>query len=149
MSAGSIPIGRTTSRRPAQGSLAEVIDIILDKGLVLDAYVRVSLVGIELLTIDIRVVIASVDTYLHFAEATNRLDIRAEAEEHSQDLTELIETMREGSSRDLTKGAVEGASDALGSEEGMGPIESSKEKIKSVFQRDEEESGAEEEEEDE
>jgi gas vesicle structural protein len=149
MSAGSIPIGRTTARRPAQGSLAEVIDIILDKGLVLDAYVRVSLVGIELLTIDIRVVIASVDTYLHFAEAVNRLDIRAEAEEYSQDLTDLIQEMREGSSRDVSKGVVEGASDALGSEEGMGPIESSKEKIKSVFQRDEEESGDEEEEEDE
>jgi hypothetical protein len=63
-------------------TLAEVIDIILDKGLVIDAYVRVSLVGIELLTIDIRVVVASVDTYLHFAEATNRLDLRGQAEEH-------------------------------------------------------------------
>jgi gas vesicle structural protein len=47
-----------------------VIDIILDKGLVIDAYVRVSLVGIELLTIDARIVIASVDTYLRFAEAS-------------------------------------------------------------------------------
>jgi gas vesicle structural protein len=58
-------------------SLAEVIDTILDKGLVIDAYVRVSLVGIEVLTVDARVVIASVDTYLRFAEAVNRLDISA------------------------------------------------------------------------
>src|SRR4051794_22666235 len=61
--------------RPAPSGLADVIDIILDKGLVLDAYVRVSLVGIELLTVDARIVISSVDTYLRFAEATNRLDL--------------------------------------------------------------------------
>ena len=61
--------------RPAPSSLADVIDTILDKGLVIDIYVRVSLVGIELLTIDARVVIASVDTYLRFAEAVSRLDI--------------------------------------------------------------------------
>ena len=52
-----------------------MIETILDKGMVIDAYVRVSLVGIEVLTIDARVVIASVDTYLRFAEAVNRLDI--------------------------------------------------------------------------
>src|SRR5580765_2963225 len=57
------------------GGLAEVIDIILDKGIVIDAYVRVSLIGIEILTIDARIVIASVDTYLRFAEAVNRLDL--------------------------------------------------------------------------
>ena len=61
--------------RPQPSGLADVIDIILDKGLVIDAYVRVSLVGIELLTIDARIVIASVDTYLRFAEAVNRLDL--------------------------------------------------------------------------
>ena len=61
--------------RPAPSGLADVIEIILDKGIVIDAYVRVSLVGIELLTIDARIVIASVDTYLRFAEATNRLDL--------------------------------------------------------------------------
>ncbi|MGW2150320.1 gas vesicle protein GvpJ [Nonomuraea bangladeshensis] len=76
----------TTSVQPAGGGgqmggkssssgLADVIDTILDKGLVIDAYVRVSLVGIEILTIDARVVIASVDTYLRFAEAVNRLDL--------------------------------------------------------------------------
>src|SRR4051812_50158281 len=63
--------------RPSSSSLADVIDTILDKGLVIDAFVRVSLVGIELLTIDARVVVASVDTYLRFAEAVNRLDLTA------------------------------------------------------------------------
>ena len=65
--------------RPAPSGLADVIEIILDKGIVIDVYVRVSLVGIEILTIDARIVIASVDTYLRFAEATNRLDL---AEQH-------------------------------------------------------------------
>jgi gas vesicle structural protein len=80
----------TVARRPASGTLAEVIDIILDKGLVIDAYVRVSLIGIELLTVDVRVVVASVDTYLHFAEATNRLDLRGQAEEYDVSLPDLI-----------------------------------------------------------
>jgi gas vesicle structural protein len=83
------PVG-SVSRRPASGTLAEVIDIILDKGLVLDAYVRVSLIGIELLTIEARVVIASVDTYLHFAEATNRLDLAGQAAERDMSLGDLI-----------------------------------------------------------
>jgi gas vesicle structural protein len=61
--------------QPSPTGLADVIDTILDKGLVIDAYVRVSLVGIEALSIDARIVIASVDTYLRFAEAVNRLDI--------------------------------------------------------------------------
>ena len=55
--------------------LADVLDVLLDKGLVIDAFVRVSLVGIELLTIDARIVVAGVDTYLRFAEAVNRLDL--------------------------------------------------------------------------
>jgi hypothetical protein len=65
--------------RPSSG-LAEVLDIILDRGLVIDAFVRVSLVGIELLTVDARIVVASVDTYLRFAEAVDRLNIRAKSE---------------------------------------------------------------------
>ena len=71
--------------RPAPSGLADVIEIILDKGLVIDAYVRVSLIGIEILTIDARIVIASVDTYLRFAEATNRLDLYQHG---GKDLTE-------------------------------------------------------------
>ncbi|MDR3517852.1 MAG: gas vesicle structural protein GvpA [Azospirillaceae bacterium] len=50
-------------------SLAEVVDRILDKGIVIDAWIKVSLVGIELITIEARVVVASVETYLKYAEA--------------------------------------------------------------------------------
>lgn len=57
--------------------LYDVLELVLDRGLVIDAFVRVSLVGIEILKIDIRVVVASVDTYLRFAEACNRLDLEA------------------------------------------------------------------------
>jgi len=53
----------------ASASLAEVVDRILDKGIVIDAWARVSLVGIELLAIEARIVIAGVDTYLKYAEA--------------------------------------------------------------------------------
>jgi hypothetical protein len=65
--------------RPAPSGLADVIEIILDKGIVIDAYARVSALGIELVTIDARIVIASVDTYLRFAEATNRLELETKA----------------------------------------------------------------------
>jgi len=77
--------------RPRPSGLADVIEVILDKGLVIDAYVRVSLIGIEILTIDARIVIASVDTYLRFAEAVGRLNL-AEADD-SQGLPELMESM--------------------------------------------------------
>ena len=96
--------------RPTSSSLADVIDTILDKGLVLDAYVRVSLVGIELLTIDARVVIASVDTYLRFAEAVNRLDI---SDTEQKGLPDLLEDVTAGGSKAKTKGALEAAGDKL------------------------------------
>jgi hypothetical protein len=98
--------------RPRPSGLADVIDIILDKGLVIDAYVRVSLIGIEILTIDARIVIASVDTYLRFAEAVNRLDLQAADE--SQGLPELMESITESGSKSKTKGALEGAKEKLG-----------------------------------
>jgi gas vesicle structural protein len=116
----------TVVRRPATGSLAEVVDIILDKGLVIDAYVRVSLIGIELLTIDVRVVVASVDTYLHFAEATNRLDLRAQAEREDADLQDLVSGAGEAISSSKTRGAIEG---------GVG-------KIREMFGQEEEEEPA-------
>jgi hypothetical protein len=103
--------GGTSSARPQPSGLADVIDTILDKGLVIDAYVRVSLVGIEVLTIDARVVIASVDTYLRFAEAVNRLDIS----EEKQGLPGLVGEMQEGGARGKTKGALEGAGQKLSS----------------------------------
>jgi hypothetical protein len=83
--------------RPRPSGLADVIDVILDKGLVIDAYVRVALLGIEILTIDARIVIASVDTYLRFAEAVNRLDIAND--NSSQGLPELMESMTEGGAK--------------------------------------------------
>lgn len=96
--------------RPSSSGLADVIDTILDKGLVLDAYVRVSLVGIELLTIDARVVIASVDTYLRFAEAVNRLEI---SDTEKKGLPDLLEDGISGGAKSKTKGALEAAGDKL------------------------------------
>jgi hypothetical protein len=96
--------------RPAPSGLADVIEVILDKGLVIDAYVRVSLVGIELLTIDARIVIASVDTYLRFAEATNRLDLY---EKGGKDLPEMVEGMTESGARGKASGVLGAAKEAL------------------------------------
>ncbi|GAA3100086.1 hypothetical protein JOF29_003126 [Kribbella aluminosa] len=95
--------------RPTPSSLADVIDTILDKGLVIDAYVRVSLVGIELVTVDARIVIASVDTYLRFAEATNRLDLY---EHGGESLPEAVEGMQQGGAEGRTRGVLSGAKDA-------------------------------------
>jgi gas vesicle structural protein len=90
--------------------LADVIDTILDKGLVIDAYVRVSLVGIEVLTIDARVVVASVDTYLRFAEAANRLDMsKSEA-----GLTDVVAGAKGVPSQDKAKDVVQGVVEAAG-----------------------------------
>ena len=101
--------GGGNSARPQPSGLADVIDTILDKGLVIDAYVRVSLVGIELVTIDARVVVASVDTYLRFAEAVNRLDISLETE----GLPGLVGGLEESGARSKTKGALDAAGDKL------------------------------------
>jgi len=97
--------------RPSGSSLAEVVDTILDKGLVIDAYVRVSLVGIELLTIDARIVVAGVDTYLRFAEAVNRLDIR---NDDTKSLPEFLEGAEESGAEKKVKGAARGALGAAG-----------------------------------
>jgi gas vesicle structural protein len=91
--------------RPTPSGLAEVVDLILDKGLVIDVYVRVALVGIELLTIDARIVIASVDTYLRFAEAVNRLDL---TENGPKGLPDLVGRITEGGARHKTRGALAG-----------------------------------------
>src|SRR2546423_13821178 len=98
-------------RAPSPSGLADVVDLILDKGLVIDAYVRVAVIGIELVTIDARIVIASVDTYLRFAEAVNRLDL---AQTEAAGLKEL----RDGGSEEEAKGAVEGAQKAFSSGNG-------------------------------
>ncbi|MDQ6749262.1 MAG: gas vesicle structural protein GvpA [Actinomycetota bacterium] len=97
-------------QRSGSSGLYEILDLILDKGLVIDVFVRVSLVGIELLTIDARIVIASVDTYLRFAEAVNRLDLN---ETGGETLPELVEGMTEGGAKSKTQGVIEGAKEKL------------------------------------
>ncbi|HSA48928.1 MAG TPA: gas vesicle protein GvpJ [Yinghuangia sp.] len=93
------------------GNLYDVLDLILDRGIVIDVYVRVSLLGLELLQIDARIVVASVDTYLRFAEATNRLDLEHTGRRST--LPGLINEVTEGGSRGKAEGAVGGAVDAV------------------------------------
>jgi hypothetical protein len=97
-------------RAPSPSGLAEVVDLILDKGLVIDAYVRVSVIGIELITIDARIVIASVDTYLRFAEAVNRLDL---SQTELGGLPELMDEAPETIAKGKVKGAVEGVKEEV------------------------------------
>jgi gas vesicle structural protein len=96
--------------RSSSSGLYDVLELILDKGLVIDVFVRVSLIGIEILTIDARIVIASVDTYLRFAEAVNRLDLM---QTETQGLPELMEGITEGGASSKTKGVLQGAREAL------------------------------------
>src|SRR5205807_93698 len=95
-------------RAPSPSGLADVVDLILDKGLVIDAYVRIAVIGIELITIDARIVIASVDTYLRFAEAVNRLDL---TQTEAAGLAELRGDNDGGNGGGKAKGAMEGAKD--------------------------------------
>jgi gas vesicle structural protein len=104
---------------PCSSSLADVIDIILDKGMIIDIYACVSVVGLELLRIDARIVVASVDTYLRFAELVNRLDL---TEPDSQGLPELMENVKAAGAR----GKIEGATEAV------------KEKVTNVLRPDDE-----------
>lgn len=99
------------AQAPRPSGLYDVLELILDKGLVIDAYVRVSLVGIELLTIDARIVIASVDTYLRFAEAVNRLDLANTGKQ--QTLPEVLDGMQESGAKSKSKGALSGAAEAV------------------------------------
>lgn len=78
MTVTTAPIGEDLVYLPRAGTLYDVLDLILDRGMVIDVFVRVSLVGIEILKIDARIVIASVDTYLRFAEAVGRLDLETD-----------------------------------------------------------------------
>jgi hypothetical protein len=106
--------------RSSSSGLYDVLELILDKGLVIDVFVRVSLIGIEILTIDARIVIASVDTYLRFAEAVNRLDLMAT---ETQGLPELMEDITGDGAKSKTKGALQGAREALFGDEDEGERE--------------------------
>ncbi|MBF6047322.1 gas vesicle structural protein GvpA [Streptomyces sp. NRRL B-1677] len=92
--------------------LYDVLELVLDRGLVIDAFVRVSLVGIEILKIDVRVVVASVDTYLRFAEACNRLDLEA-GPHRDPGLPDLVGSVTEGGARGKAKGALSGAAQSV------------------------------------
>ncbi|MEU6948181.1 gas vesicle protein GvpJ [Streptomyces sp. NPDC046316] len=96
----------------SSSSLYDVLELILDRGLVIDIFVRVSLVGIEIIKIDARIVVASVDTYLRFAEACNRLDLEAGRKAPAQ-LPEVVGGMMEGGAHGKSKGALSGAVDAV------------------------------------
>ena len=117
-------------RSPHPSSLYDVLDLILDKGLVIDVYVRASLIGIEVLTVDARIVIASVDTYLRFAEAVNRLDLTENAGLGLPDLLEgAVEKTYETGARGTTKGALESAKEMV--EE---TLEEAKEKVEELIE---------------
>jgi hypothetical protein len=110
-----VPQGGGTLAPGGGGSanLYDIIDLILDRGLVIDVFARVSLVGIEILKVDARVVVASVDTYLRFAEACNRLDLEAGRKAPSQ-LTDLVGEVTEGGAHGKAKGALTGAAEVIG-----------------------------------
>src|SRR5437762_4588372 len=96
--------------RSSSSGLYDVLELILDKGLVIDVFLRVSLIGIEILTVDARIVIASVDTYLRFAEAVNRLDLMAT---ETSGLPEIMENITEDGAESKTKGVLDGAKEKL------------------------------------
>jgi hypothetical protein len=108
------------------GNLYDVLELILDRGLVIDAFVRVSLVGIEILKIDVRVVVASVDTYLRFAEACNRLDLESGRKAPSQ-LTDIVGDATESGAKGKSKGALTGAVEAFSESFQKGREESAEE----------------------
>ncbi|WP_031081250.1 gas vesicle protein GvpJ [Streptomyces sp. NRRL WC-3549] len=94
---------------PRAGTLYDVLELILDRGMVIDVFIRVSLVGIEILKIDARIVVASVDTYLRFAEACNRLDLERDSRS-----TTVPELFGGGAARAVGKRKVRKAAESVG-----------------------------------
>jgi gas vesicle structural protein len=115
-----------TASRGGSSGLYDVLELILDRGLVIDAFIRVSLVGIEILKVDIRIVVASVDTYLRFAEACNRLDLEAGSRK-DPGLPDLVGEMTESGARGKSKGMLSGAVETLSDAFGKGGDEESRE----------------------
>lgn len=111
---------QSANRAPTPSSLADVLDLVLDKGIVIDAYVRLSAIGIELLTLDARVVIASVDTYLRFAEAVNRLDLQPQGQATGLPglMGEVTEDVAEHKTRSALSGVVNKAQEIVSSVQG-------------------------------
>ena len=125
--AGSQYVSRSSS-----SGLYDVLDLLLDKGLVIDVFLRVSLVGIELLTVDARIVVASVDTYLRFAEAVNRLDLGSS---QGEGLPQLMQDMTENGAESKTKGALEGAKEKIFGSHNGGDSDSDSERTGSGTRR--------------
>lgn len=94
---------------PRAGTLYDVLELILDRGMVIDVFIRVSLVGIEIIKIDARIVVASVDTYLRFAEACNRLDL-----ERDSGSTTVPELLSGGAAKSIGKRKVRKAAESVG-----------------------------------
>nr|WSZ94419.1 gas vesicle structural protein GvpA [Streptomyces sp. NBC_00857] len=94
---------------PRAGTLYDVLELILDRGMVIDVFIRISLVGIEIIKIDARIVVASVDTYLRFAEACNRLDL-----EHDSRSTTVPELFGGGAAKAVGKRKVKKAAESVG-----------------------------------
>jgi gas vesicle structural protein len=125
-------------RSPHPSSLYDVLDLILDKGLVIDVYVRASLLGIELITVDARVVVASVDTYLRFAEAVSRLDLNETGGKGLPELASgMVEEAYETGARAKTKGAIDSVKEKV--EETM---DDAKETVRELLGRDDEEASS-------
>jgi hypothetical protein len=102
----------STAGQSSRGNLIyDVLELVLDRGLVIDVFVRVSLVGIELVTIDARVVVASVDTYLRFAEAANRLDLTGSS--RPVGLPDLVGEIAEEGAEGKVKGVLSGVGGAI------------------------------------
>jgi|SRR4051812_26131574 hypothetical protein len=82
-------------RTPSGSSLIDVLDRVLDKGIVIDAWVRVSLVGIDLVTVEARIVVASIDTYLKYSEAVGITSSMSRPREVSAGSDEMERMQRE------------------------------------------------------
>ncbi|MBZ6140707.1 gas vesicle structural protein GvpA [Streptomyces olivaceus] len=108
----SVVPAQQTGGGGGSSGLYDVLELVLDRGLVIDAFVRVSLVGIEILKIDVRVVVASVDTYLRFAEACNRLDLEA-GPRKDPGLPDLVGSITESGAKGKSKGALSGAAETI------------------------------------
>ena len=97
--------------RPSSGALADVVELILDKGLVIDTFVRVSVIGIEILTVEVRVVVASIDTYLRYADAMRQLAL---VPKRPAGMPELVEGVAKGVATGKTHGVLDAVTDKIG-----------------------------------
>ncbi|WP_413807529.1 gas vesicle protein GvpJ [Streptomyces sp. OE57] len=116
------------------GTLYDCLELILDRGMVIDVFIRVSLVGIEILKIDARIVVASVDTYLRFAEACNRVDL--EFDRSSTTVPELLGGVASGGGSPAGRMAT-----GLGRKKAKKAVAGVGEKVKRAVGADEEEEG--------